>query len=135
MKRNKFALQILVFGLIVISFIACDKEFTSINSDVITDENATNFDIFSKKYDVISYTEALGPVQTNDLGLNTFGVYDDVYGRTTSSFLTQVALSSFDPEFGEEVEIDSVILNIPFFSTATEVEEDENILYYIDSVI
>jgi hypothetical protein len=135
MKRNKFAIQILVFGLIVLSFIACDKDFANIESDIITDENATNFDIFSEKYDIISYTKALGPVQTNNLGINTLGLYDDAYGRTISSFVTQVALSTFDPVFGEDVVIDSVVLKIPYFSFATEIEDDGNILYDIDSVI
>ena len=135
MKRNKFAIQILVFGLIVLSFIACDKDFANIESDIITDENATNFDILSEKYDIISYTKSLGPVQTNNLGINTLGLYDDAYGRTISSFVTQVALSTVDPVFGENVVIDSVVLKIPYFSFATEIEDDGNILYDIDSVI
>jgi hypothetical protein len=135
MKRNKFALQILVFGFIVLSFIACDKDFNSIQSDVITNENATNFDIFSEKYEIISYTEALGPVQTNNLGLSTLGIYDDAYGRTTSSFVTKVSLSAFDPDFGEDVVIDSVVLKIPYFNFSTGTEEDGNILYEIDSVL
>ncbi|MDP5082448.1 MAG: DUF4270 domain-containing protein, partial [Winogradskyella sp.] len=135
MKKNKFALQILVFSLIIISFIACDKDFSTIDSDVITNENATNFDIFSKKYDIISYTEALNPVQTNEVGLNTLGVYDDVYGRTNSSFVSQVSLGSINPVFGDDVVIDSVVLNLPYFSTITETEEDGNVLYDIDSVI
>ncbi len=135
MKRNKFALQILVFGFIVLSFIACDRDFNSMQSDVITQENATNFDILSEKYDIISYTQDLGPVQTNNLGLNTLGVYDDAYGRTTSRFVTKVSLNSYDPEFGEEAVIDSVVLKIPYFNFATETEEDGNILYEIDSVL
>lgn len=141
MKINKFALQILVFSLIILSFIACDKDFANIESDIITNENATNFDIFSEKYDIISYTEALGPVQTNGFNvdantrLNTLGIYDDVYGRTTSSFVSQITLSSFSPVFGEEVEIDSVVLNIPYFSTRTAIGEEGDISYDIDSVI
>lgn len=135
MKKNKFALHILVFGLIVLSFIACDKDFTSIESDIITDENATSFDIKDSLFSIITYTKALEPVQTNNSGLNTLGVYDDVYGRTTSSFLTQVTLSTFDPVFGEEVQIDSVVLKVPYFGFVTETEDDGNFLYDIDSVI
>lgn len=135
MKRNKFALQILVSGLIALSFIACDKDFANLESDIINSDNGTNFDILSQQYDIITYTQALGPVQTNGLGLNTLGIYDDLYGRTTSSFVTQVTSASFDPDFGDEVVIDSVVLKIPYFSVATEVEDDGNILYEIDSVI
>lgn len=135
MKKNKFALQIISFGLIALSFIACDKDFATLESDIINAQNATNFDIVSEQFDIITYTQALGPVQSNGLGLNTLGVYDDVYGRTTSSFVTQVTTATFDPVFGEEVVIDSVVLKIPYFSVATEIEEDGNILYELDSVI
>jgi hypothetical protein len=134
MKRNKFALRVAAFCLIVMSFIACDKDYTTIESDIINNQNATNFDILSEQYDIISYTEALGPVQTDNLGLNTLGVYDDIYGRTISSFVTQVTLGSFDPDFGDEVMIDSVVLTIPYFSVATDLDEDNNISYALDSV-
>jgi hypothetical protein len=135
MKKNKFALHILVFGLIVLNFIACDKDFTSIESDIITDENATSFDIKDSLFSIITYTKNLEPVQTNNSGLNTLGVYDDVYGRTTSNFVSQVTLSTFDPVFGEEVQIDSVVLKVPYFGFVTETEVDGNFLYNIDSVI
>lgn len=135
MKKNKFALQIISFSLIIITFIACDKDFATLESDVINSEIATNFDILSEKYDIISYTKHLGPVQTNNLGLNTLGVYDDLYGRTTSSFLSQLTTTNFAPDFGEDLVIDSVVVSIPYFSTATDIDDDGNTIYEIDSVI
>ncbi|MFP4844777.1 DUF4270 domain-containing protein [Winogradskyella sp. PE311] len=135
MKNNKFAFQILSLILIVSSFIACDKDFTTLESDIINDDVATNFDIISDKYNVISYTDALGPVQTNALGLNSLGVYDDVYGRVTSSFVTQLTPSTLDPVFGEEVEIDSVVLTIPYFAIVSDVTDEETFEYDVDSVI
>lgn len=135
MKKNKFALQIASFGLIILSFIACDKDFTTLESDIINNQNATNFDIISTQYDITTSNLELGPVQTNSLGLNTLGFFKDAYGRTTASFVSQVTTSSFSPSFGENVVLDSVILTIPFFGTVTEIEEDGNILYSLDSVI
>jgi len=135
MKNNKFALHIIVFGLIALSFIACDKDFTTLQSDIINSENATNFEFLSEQHDIITYTQALEPVQTNGLGLNTLGVYDDLYGRTISSFVTQVTTATFDPVFGDEAAIDSVVLKIPYFSIATEIDDDGNITYVLDSVI
>ena len=136
MKKNKFALHITAFALIVLSFIACDKDYADLESDIINNQNATNFDILSEQHDVITYTKVLGPVQTNNLGvnLNTLGVYDDSYGRSTYSFVNQITASAFSPSFGDEVAIDSVVLTIPYFSTATG-EEDGDILYDIDSVL
>lgn len=134
MKKNKFALQITVFALIITSFIACDKDFATLESDILNDDVATNFDILSDQYDIITYTDALEPVQTNGLGLNTLGVYDDVYGRTTSSFVTQMT-TAFGTDFGDVVKIDSVVLYIPYFGSIEEVDEDDNVTYEIDSVL
>ena len=135
MKKNKFALQIFALSLIILSFIACDKDFANLESDIINEDIATNFDILKDSFPIITYTRALGPVATNNLGLNTLGIYDDAYGRTTSSILTQVTPSDFEPVFGDGVSIDSVVLTLPYFSTATDVEEDGTIIYDLDSVI
>jgi len=135
MKKNKFALQIISFGLIVLTFIACDEDFATLESDVLNTDIATNFDILSEQHDIIAYTKALGPVQTNRLGLSTLGVYDDLYGRTTSSFMSQLTASTFNPDFGENVVIDSVVVSIPYYSRNTGTDDDGNITYEIDSVI
>lgn len=134
MKNYKFAFQILLGLVITLSIIACDKDFATLDSDIINEANATNFDIASQRYDIVSYNKALGPVQTNNLPLNAIGVYDDAYGRTTASFLTQLTLPNFDPEFGEEVQVDSVILTMPYFSRVAEIDEDGEIVYETDSV-
>ncbi|MDB9781707.1 DUF4270 domain-containing protein [Winogradskyella sp.] len=135
MKKNKFTLQLLSFTVIALSFIACDKDFATLDSDIINEDNATNFNISSEEFDIITYTKPLGPVQSNNLGLNTLGIYDDIYGRTTSQLLTQLTSTAFDVDFGEDVEIDSVVLTLPFFNRITEVDEDDNITYQLDSII
>ncbi|WP_299128498.1 DUF4270 domain-containing protein [uncultured Winogradskyella sp.] len=141
MKKNKFALKIIAPLLVILSFIACDSDFTTLESDVINDDVATNFDILSLSEtnpsftEIISYTDALGPVQTNSLGINSLGVYDDLYGRTTSTFVTQLTPSTLNSDLGEEIEIDSVVLTIPYFSFVSDVSEDGDLTYEIDSVI
>ncbi|MBC2843561.1 DUF4270 domain-containing protein [Winogradskyella flava] len=137
MKKNKFALQILAFALILTSFIACDKDFSNLESDILNSDIATNFDITSDTWEVITYTENLDPVQTNNLPVNSLGIYDDFYGRTTSSFVTQLTPGAFDPDFGEEEfqQIDSVVLNLPYFFSVTEVDEEGDFIYDVDSII
>jgi Domain of unknown function (DUF4270) len=139
MKKNKIALQILAFGLIAFTFIACDEDYATLESDVINNDIATNFDILSEKHNIITYTKALNPndkpVQTNGLGLSTLGLYDDVYGRTTASFVTQLSASSYDPDFGDGTIIDSVVVTIPFFSTSTGFDDDGNVTYEVDSIL
>jgi len=138
MKKNKLALNFSVLALIVTSFIACDSDFNNLESDVLNSGVATNFDILNSNYDVITYTNALGPVQTNNgIGLSTLGLYDDAYGRVTSSFVSQVSLSSYDPTFlgsANELQIDSVVLTLPYFSGVTDIDEDNNITYNVDSI-
>ena len=144
MKNKKIALQFIALSLLISSFIACDKDFSNIESDIINSDNATNFDILSLKEnhpefsEVIAYTDVVGPVQTNNgSGINTLGIYDDVYGRTTASFVTQLTTSSFDPDFGGDdfQQIDSVVLRLPYYSLVTDVDDDGNVTYEIDSVI
>ncbi|MBO3117963.1 DUF4270 domain-containing protein [Winogradskyella sp. DF17] len=134
MKKHKFALQLLCFTLLAFGFIACDKDFITLESDVITNENATNFDLESQLYDVVSYTQPLGPVQTNGLSVNSLGFYNDIYGTTKADFLSQLTLSTTAPEFGDEAEIDSVILTLPFFVSSIEFDDDGNPVYGLDSV-
>ena len=144
MRNKKIALQFIALGLLISSFIACDKDFSNIESDIINSDNATNFDILSLKEnhpefsEVIAYTDVVGPVQTNNgSGINTLGIYDDIYGRTTASFVTQLTTSSFDPDFGGDdfQQIDSVVLRLPYYSLVTDVDDDGNVTYEIDSVI
>ncbi|MDA8874701.1 DUF4270 domain-containing protein [Winogradskyella sp.] len=103
---------------------------------MINDDTATNFNTTSEKFDVISYNKPLNPIQTNNLGLNMLGVYDDpTYGRTVASLLTQVNTSLLDPSFGDNVILDSVVLTIPFFSRNVGVIDETFIDYEIDSVL
>ncbi|NRD22005.1 DUF4270 domain-containing protein [Winogradskyella litoriviva] len=137
MKKNKFTLQILVFGLLVTSFMACDNDFSALESDVINSNNANSFIIDSETSNIITYTKPLGPVQSNEFGANlsTLGVYDDIYGRTTASFVTQLSPTTFDPVFEDITVIDSVVVTIPFFSTISDYDEDGNIIYDVDSIL
>ena len=111
---------------------ACDKEFASIGTDII---GQFNFDTESVTYPVITYNKGLGPVQTNILpsyllGYNT----DDLYGSFSASIVGQLTPSAFDPTFGENVVLDSVVLNIPYFSRLVETDGEGNDVYEIDSI-
>ncbi|WP_033959805.1 DUF4270 domain-containing protein [Psychroserpens jangbogonensis] len=136
MKNKKIALRNLMILAITTSFfIACDKDFATIESDIINDDNATNFDTFSREFDVIAFTKALPPVQTSLLPVNMLGVYnDDIYGQTTGNIVTQLRSSLLDPDFGDGVILDSVVISIPYFSRAIEVNSDGETIYELDSV-
>ncbi|WP_431133425.1 DUF4270 domain-containing protein [Psychroserpens mesophilus] len=136
MKNKTIALRNLaILTLLTTVFIACDKDFATIESDIVNSNNATNFDALSRDFDVIAYTKALPPVQTSTLPINLLGVYNDpVYGQTTGNIVTQLRPAFLDPDFGENVILDSVVISIPYFSTAIEATSDGGTLYELDSV-
>ena len=47
---------------------------------------------------------------------------DPQFGPTTASIVTQITPTAFDPNFGQNPVIDSVILTIPYFSRTTGVD-------------
>ena len=134
----RIALKYIAFiAIIITSFIACDKDFASLESDIINSGNASNFDTDRAVYNsVIAYSKKLGPVQTNTAPLNQLGVYNDqVYGTTIYNTVTQLTSTLLDPDFGENVELDSVVLTIPYFSRNTgELDDDGNSIFELDSV-
>lgn len=133
MKKIKFALKnSAVLAVLISSFIACDKDFATVGSDIIGENN---FGLERQKYEVTAYTNPLEPVQTNNLPLNYLGAFKDpTYGLTTASFVSQLSTASFDPDFGTEVEIDSVVLTVPYFSRRTEINAEGETIYELDSI-
>ena len=86
----------------------------------------------------------MGPIASNNLPINPLGFYDNpAFGTTQANFVTQVELGTVDPEFNnvdqEEYDtqptvIDSVVLDIPYFSTFVEEDEDGVKTYELDSI-
>lgn len=138
MKLNRIILRnILIIVSIFFTFIACDKDFATIDSDIINEETATNFNTVSERFEVLSYTDRLSPVQTNGLSLNLLGVYNDPandYEQTIASVVAQLNSSILGPDFGTNPELESVELSIPFFSRNIGINEDGESLYELDSV-
>lgn len=135
MKKIFKALKFIGAGaFLVLTFIACDKEFNSIDSDVLGKENS-NFS--TNKFDItpLAYNKKLENVQVNGLNSNLLGFYEDpIYGTTTASIVTQLTPLSFDPDFGVNPVIDSVIMRIPYFSTPIGTDENNGTEYRLDSL-
>ncbi|MCH1548500.1 MAG: DUF4270 domain-containing protein [Flavobacteriaceae bacterium] len=124
---------LVLFSFLIIS--SCDKDFASIDSDVINSDNAINFDTSSVEYSLRSNNEQIDAVKTNNLPSFLLGYNNNsLYGTTKASFLGQLVPTEFSPSFGENVVLDSVILTIPYYSRGVDTDEDGNISYEIDSV-
>lgn len=115
-------------------FFACEDEINTTGSALVdTISFETNV---ASDFDVLAYTRNYPEgVQTNGVPVGVMGIYDDpVYGRTTASFLSQVTLSRFGPEFGDNPEVDSVVLTLPYFASIRELDEEGNDIFTLDSI-
>jgi len=122
-----------VFFILV--FFSCDKDFASIDSDVISSENAINFSTSSIEYPLVASNLRLNPVKSNNLPSFMLGYNNDPnFGESKASFLGQMIPAEFSPSFGDNVVLDSVVLTIPYYSRGVDTDEDGLITYEIDSV-
>lgn len=135
MKNSLIRITAIVLGLF--GLVSCDKDFNSLDSDVLGDDH---FDLLLKEdVSVVAYSKATGDVQSNNLEVNALGIYNNpVFGTTKAHFVTQLELNSVNPVIGDNVEIkpiDSVYLFVPYFSTSlNETDSDGNNLYELDSI-
>jgi len=135
MKKTIKALKFsIVFILMVSTFIACDKDFNVLDSDVLGKENF-NFATKDSLWPVTAYNKKLDSLQVNTLVSNLLGVFNDLaYGQTKASIITQITPTSFSPSFGVNPVIDSVIISIPYFNTITSADDDGFPVYTLDSL-
>lgn len=131
MKKTIFT-KYAVVALLPFFLLSCDKDFNTIGSDIIEGENYT---FTGEPFGVIAYNQKVTAVQTNGLVINQLGISnDDVFGKTVANFATQLQLTTPDPTFGENIEIDSVVLNIPYFSKVIKTESSGLNRYSLDSI-
>ncbi len=132
--KNKISFYIIIC-LVLCAIYSCEKDFTSIDSDVINSENAVNFETKSIEYPILTYSKSVAPVQSNNLPSFLLGYNNhNIYGESTSSFVGQMVPEQYSPDFGENAVLDSVILTIPYFSRGVETSEEGDITYELDSV-
>ncbi|MCH4822190.1 DUF4270 domain-containing protein [Gramella lutea] len=116
---------------VVFAFVGCDDEFSEIGGEIIT--NPSNVEM--REVEVNAYSQKVNSIQTNNLSDYILGVHNHpVYGQSTASLITQLSLSSENPNFGENAQLDSVVMVIPYFSTQSEESTEDNIIYELDSI-
>ena len=131
---NKVSIY-LIICLALLFAQSCEKDFTSIDSDVINSDNAINFETNSIEYPIVTHSIIVDPVQSNNLPSFLLGFNNHaIYGETTSSFVGQMVPDQYHPDFGDNTVLDSVTLTIPYFSRGIETSEEEDITYELDSV-
>lgn len=131
MNFNRLSLKIATAFVVIFSFVACDEEYSDIGGEVIG--NPTDVDL--REIDVTTWSKNIESVQTNNLPTHLLGAYNHpIYGLSEASILTQVSLANGNPTFGDEPVLDSVVLQIPFFSRLVEDSEGGEGVYELDSI-
>ena len=139
--------------LFILTFIltGCNKDYNSVGVDLIDNKP---FNTSIEEIPVFAKMNKIPPYISNAITTFQLGIYEDnIYGKTSVSFLSQLGLESVNPVFGifkqtdeengledniaaiaEEETIKNVFLDIPFF---TNVDDDDNDgvinLYDVDS--
>ena len=95
---------------------ACDNEFSEIGTGIV---GIPDFEIENSTYPVTTYNKKITPFQSNGLAENLLGYYyDPLFGSTKVDFVGQLTPKNFNPNFGDSTVLDSVVLTIPYASTA-----------------
>ncbi len=132
MKKKLFLPYTMAIFAIILGLASCNEDFETIGTEIVRDQGL-NIEV-NREATVVAYSRKLAPFRSNGLGKYQLGVYnDEVFGDAQVSILSQVALSSTDPDFGENAVVDSVHIYIPYLSTATDVT-DEVTTYTLDSI-
>ncbi|MBF7093360.1 DUF4270 domain-containing protein [Flavobacterium sp. ALJ2] len=130
MHNTSFFRKILLVASVVFLY-SCDKDFNVIGDDLIGDNH---FDLATYSSDILAYNQQITSIQSNNLTSNHLGIYvNPAFGTTVANFATQVTLAAPNPTIGESPTIQSVELEIPYYSHIDKVENGKNI-YILDSI-
>jgi hypothetical protein len=132
---NKISLlKRLICALSIVIFASCDDEFNDVGADIVGGD--VHSDLVKLDASLVAYDRATGPVQSNNLTVNTLGVYNNpVFGKTTASYVTQVSLASPNPTFYDGIVLDSVYLYVPYYSRLTGADATTGkTTYELDSI-
>ncbi len=115
---------------IIFAIISCEDDYSKVGNEVLGDVN------FEKEYyssKPIAYTKVFDQVQTNNGLTSSFlGTYNDpAYGQSVYNILSQITPEKYNPTFGSNPVLDSVVLNLPYYSNLVNSDTRE---YKLDSV-
>lgn len=131
MYKTSFIKKALLAVMAVFLY-SCDKDFNAIGDGLIGDDH---FGLEAEKYDVVAFNQEVTPIQSNTMTPNALGILDNpLFASTTANFVTQVGLSSYPIKVGDSPVIQSVVLEIPYFSHATATDNEGNTTYVLDSI-
>jgi len=119
-----------VLTLVLFSIIACEKDFENVGADLV-DNNLFTPDV--ETFEVISYNESLKHSRVDNVTNRLLGVYNHKdFGLLESSIISQLNLAAI--KFSDNMSIDAVILDIPYYAHLLEKNSDGPV-FELDSII
>lgn len=146
MKKIIYSLKFITLLTLILGIsVSCDSDFSNIESDI---QGIKNFDATSELFPMVAKTRLFTPftpagnedfigVQADNLPGTLLGVYKDpngVFGITEANLTAQLVPTNFNTDFGTNPVLESVILNIPYFSTLVSTDGEGNNTYTLDSI-
>lgn len=109
---------------------SCEDDVSAVGSGLVDGGSTANV----KYVDLISYNTNNDSIRSDEQVLQNavLGVFEEpVFGRTKAKFYSQARMSGANPDFGENAEMDSVILYVPIIhhSDEDDIEIDTTYLY------
>lgn len=118
--------------LLIVGIIACEGDIKEVGVNIVDNELFKSDGYTS---DVIAYNKNIDRRIANGLGQYLLGVYkNEEFGQLDGTIISQL-IPSADVDFGVDPVIDTVIINIPYYSTYQGDYADGSPKYYLDSVI
>lgn len=123
-----------VLLLLASTLLSCEKEIEDIGVNLVDNNKFSTADLTSE---VIANTQNIENVTANGLQQYLLGLYsDNEFGKLKASIVTQLNLPATGSNYtyGTNVNIDSVLINIPYQTTKLENLSDGRPQFKIDSV-
>ncbi|MCF6346802.1 MAG: DUF4270 domain-containing protein [Flavobacteriaceae bacterium] len=120
-----------LLSLVLLSVIACERDFENIGVGLVdNNEFATSDTIF----EVIAYNKNVESSRVDGIPEYLLGILeDDNFGYIKTLFVSQLGLPT-STDFGNNVSIDAVILDIPYYATREDNYSDGKPQFKLDSI-
>ncbi len=125
--------SVFLFCISLLGIVSCERDFENVGVSLV-DNNL--FDTSQRDFEVVAYTKNVDSSRVDNVPIYNLGIYkDDNFGAINTSFVTQIGLT-VGRSFGLNPVIDTVIIDIPYFSTRqSEDNSDGTPNFELDSIL
>jgi hypothetical protein len=109
---SKISFKALLFSALALLSLSCSKTTEKIGNGLLSENDLIGV-YFTDTLQIVCHSEIVPEMNTKGLGTVLFGsMIDPVMGRTDANIFTQLHLSSTSQNFGAEVVVDSIVLQL-----------------------